>query len=346
MSAIPEMADSEVRTGHDFEGKAEKVQMDNQIRTEQNRKGEHRASKRRGCLSGRLALSAAVLMTAAFSLGGCKEKGPDKQELRMSGIEKLDAGDYSGAVADLDAAIQASTGKVGAFEIDVLKYRAEAEYMLKDYLAAAHTYDVLMQVDKKEAGYLYLDAAMKALGGDTEGALQDYQEGVKLEKESSKKTKEPDADGQAAGFGRMEALAAVGEACLRDGRQEEVSGLYDDAIQDGAAGPSVFNTMGLTYMEAGEYEEALSCFDRAIQAGSSQAVPNGAESDESAADGTGAGNGGSGTDPAVKNARFNQAAVYEYQGQYQKALQAFQSYVADFGPDEAAQKEIVFLQTR
>lgn len=258
----------------------------------------------------------------------------------MAGIEKLDAGDYSGAVMEFDAAIQASTGKVGAFEIDVLKYRAEAEYMLKDYQAAAHTYDVLLQVDQKEPEYLYLDAAMKALGGDTDGALEAYREGVELEqkavgkenkktdKESGRENDQQEASGETAGFGRMEALTAVGEACLQDGRQEEVSALYDEAVQDGAAGPSVFNSMGLTYMEAGQYQEALECFDRAVQAGNGQ------------------GTDGAVTDPAVQNARFNQAVVYEYQGRYQEALQAFQSYVSQFGPDEAAQKEITFLQTR
>ncbi|MDO5349758.1 MAG: tetratricopeptide repeat protein [Lachnospiraceae bacterium] len=294
----------------------------------------------KGKPKGRAVLWAAVLAAAVLSLGGCKEKGPDKQELRMAGIEKLDAGDYSGAIIEFDAAIQASTGKVGAFEIDVLKYRAEAEYMLKDYQAAAHTYDVLLQVDKKEPEYLYLDAAMKALGGDTDGALEAYREGVELEqkaggkgnkktdKESGKENDQQEASGETAGFGRTEALTAVGEACLQDGRQEEVSALYDEAVQDGAAGPSVFNSMGLTYMEAGQYQEALECFDRAIQAGNGQ------------------GTDGAGTDPAVRNARFNQAVVYEYQGRYQEALQAFQSYVSQFGPDEAAQKEITFLQTR
>lgn len=304
------------------------MRMDNQMRTKQKKQANRKA-----------AFCAVVLMTAASVLGGCGEAGPDKKELRMSGIQKLDAGDYAGAVADLDGAIQASTGRVGAFEIDVLKYRAEAEYKLEDYLAAAHTYDVLIQVDQKGPGYLYLSAAMKALGGDTDGALEAYREGVTLEKEAGGKSgkKEP-SDHQAAGFGRMEALTAVGEACMKDGRQQEVSQLYDDAVQDGTAGPSVFNSMGLTYLEAGEYEEALSCFDRAVQAGDGQSDPAGQNGSEKAS--------GAGADPAVRNARFNRAVVYEYQGQYQKALQAFEAYVAEFGPDEAAQKEITFLQTR
>ena len=48
-----------------------------------------------------------------------------------------------------------STG-ASAFEIDVLKYRGEAEFLLGDYGAAAYTYDTLAKVDKPRAEYYYL----------------------------------------------------------------------------------------------------------------------------------------------------------------------------------------------
>ncbi len=162
-------------------------------------------------------LAAAVLVTAAALLFyGCGPKGPDRNELRMSGIGKLEAGDYAGAVADLDGAIQASRGRVGAFEIDVLKYRARAEYLLADYAAAAHTYDVLLEVDGKDICYLYQNAVIKALAGDGEGALLAYEEAVKLEKDGntgkkgkgalSLKGTESGEAGEAMGFSRQEAL--------------------------------------------------------------------------------------------------------------------------------------------
>ena len=56
----------------------------------------------------------------------------DRYTLRLSGIEKMDQGDYAGAIIDFEAAILASSGRVGEFEEDVLKYRAEAEYALAD----------------------------------------------------------------------------------------------------------------------------------------------------------------------------------------------------------------------
>lgn len=257
-----------------------------------------------------MAVMASVL---ALNLSGCKRKGEDPTALRLSGIEKLNQEDYSGAVRDFEAAIQASRGKVGAFEIDVLKYRAEAEYMAEDYSAAAHTYDILIQIDGEDREYYYRNAVLKTLAEDLDGALNDYRAGVLLEKKNEKKKEEPSS------FGRPQALGAVGKALAAAGRQAEAETLYNEAVQDGAAGPDVFNAIGLNYLEAGQYEEALSAFEKAIQAGSGQ---------------------------NIRDARFNQAVVYEYQGQYQEALQAFEGYVAEFGPDEAAQKEITFLRTR
>ncbi|MCI8948620.1 MAG: tetratricopeptide repeat protein [Lachnospiraceae bacterium] len=308
-----------------------------------------------------------VLLVWSVSAAGCKKDGTDKKELRLSGIEKLNAGDYAGAVTDFDQAIQTSKGKVGSFEMDVLKYRAEAEYMLGDYGAAAHTYDVLLEVDGEEMEYFYQNAVMKALSGDIDGALAAYGDGVRLEKEGSKKSglsslfglldKEPSKESQAASaetsspqgkeagdskeqekgshtgsFGRREALMAVGNACLEAGREEEAKKLFDAAMEEGAAGPEVYFNMGMSFLENQQYTEALDAFESAILRG------------------TGSGLGEMPADPQtaklVREARFNQAVIYEYQGLYKNALEAFEAYVAEYGPDEAAQREITFLQTR
>lgn len=79
-----------------------------------------------------------LVLLCILALSGCGKNNKEREELRMSGITKMDAGDYAGAAQDFEAAIQASSGRVGSFEIDVLKYRAEAEYKLGDYGAAAH----------------------------------------------------------------------------------------------------------------------------------------------------------------------------------------------------------------
>ena len=91
------------------------------------RKTRRRARRERTV---KVVLSAAVLLTVvAAAVFFVKPGGVSKarKELRMAGIEKMDAGDFSGAMAEFEAALQTAKKKPGAFEIDVLKYRAEAE---------------------------------------------------------------------------------------------------------------------------------------------------------------------------------------------------------------------------
>ena len=308
------------------------------------RKTRRRARRERTV---KVVLSAAVLLTVvAAAVFFVKPGGVSKarKELRMAGIEKMDAGDFSGAMAEFEAALQTAKKKPGAFEIDVLKYRAEAEYKLEDYLAAAHTYETLVQVDEARTEYLYRIALMKAMAGDIDGAIKAYQDGCQLETEEQSQKKgraaddkvasdyqeAGDADGQqAAFFGQTDALAAVARACLDAERGEDAVLLYEDAIRNGTTDPSVFNSLGLIYLEEEHYEGALGFFEQAVQL----AAENGGEL-------------GAREALAVQEASFNQAVVYERLGQFQTALQHFQTYVAQYGADEAAQKEITFLQTR
>lgn len=236
----------------------------------------------------------------------------DRYTLRLEGIEKMEQGDYSGALLDFEAAILTSGGRAGAFELDVLAYRAEAEYLLEDYAAAAHTYQLLVQLDGESAEYRYREALSLALAGDAEGSLAAYQQAVLLEEE----------EGDDLSIRRSDVLVTVGKALTDAGLSEEADAIYQEAIRDGSAGAAVYNRMGIDFLEAEQYEEALTCFETAL-------------ADESGED-----------EQALKQAAFNRAAALEYLGRYAEALTAFREYVNDYGADEAAQKEITFLESR
>ena len=102
-------------------------------------------------------------------LTGCSHVTSEMKESRENGIALMESGDYEGAVAEFDSLIDQTT-RVTSFEIDVLKYRGEAEFMLGDYGAAAYTYDTLAKVDKPRAEYYYLGAVSLANSGDQDGA--------------------------------------------------------------------------------------------------------------------------------------------------------------------------------
>ena len=83
---------------------------------------------KRGKIS--LFLAAAVLSLGILS--GCGTESKEAKEARMTGIEQLNAGNYQDAIDSFGKALDESDGIVNSFELDVLKYRGEAEYKLAD----------------------------------------------------------------------------------------------------------------------------------------------------------------------------------------------------------------------
>lgn len=121
---------------------------------------------KRGKIS--LFLAAAVLSLGILS--GCGAESKEAKEARMTGIEQLNAGNYQDAIDSFGKALDESDGIVNSFELDVLKYRGEAEYKLADYKAAAQTYGILAEVDGGKAEYLYYKVASEAAAGQAEDA--------------------------------------------------------------------------------------------------------------------------------------------------------------------------------
>ena len=57
-------------------------------------------------------------------------EGEEEKTARENGIALLESGDYEGALDQFEALIQ-DADRVTDFEVDILKYRAEAEYVLR-----------------------------------------------------------------------------------------------------------------------------------------------------------------------------------------------------------------------
>lgn len=247
----------------------------------------------------------AVLCLCITMAAGC-QKGENRYTYRDAGIEAMNAGDYETAIVSFDKAIEASNGLVGEFDLDVLKYRAEAEYCAADYKAAADTYGVLIQVDGERPEYFNLRCVARSQTGDWTGALDDYNRAKELDTEK----KAP---------GRTEALLAAGAALEQQGAQTEAMVLYSGAEAEGVESADLFNRMGLCKMGENDYGAAVTYFTRGLAAKDADRVPE---------------------------LLFNQAVAYEYQGDFSKALELMQQYVEKHGPDEEAEREIAFLKTR
>lgn len=246
-----------------------------------------------------------LILLAGTLTAGCGGKGISKSEYRLEGIRKLEAEDYAGALESFDQAIAMSGGTVGRFELDVLKYRAQAEYRLGDYAAAAHTYDVLLQVDENRPEYRYLRSMANARAGNVESALQDYTEQVAADKEP----------GELSGA----ALRILGAALEEQGETDKAVTLYQQAINAGQGDAELFNRMGLCRLEEESYDEALQYFEQGIRTGDETVMPS---------------------------LLFNRAVTYEYQGDFDKALEELEAYVSAYGSSAETDREIAFLKTR
>lgn len=268
----------------------------------------------------RLGKLLAVSAVAAMVLTGCGGVSEEMLAARESAIEMMENGDYEGAVAAFNELV-AEAESVTDFELDILKYRAEAEYLLGDYAAAVYSYDILNQVDEERAEYCYFSALACAKSGDIAGAQEMFEKGKVLdglsENEDSEKKKSEEADPVTAGY--MEAMIAIGNTLSESGDKVGAGLIYDEVIQSGFATTEIYNRLMTDSMENGDYVTALDL------AGKGLALSDGL---------------------ALRELKFNEAVCYEYLGNWEKALALFESYVAEFGSDEKAEHEIAFLKTR
>ncbi len=241
----------------------------------------------------------AVLLTA------CSGVSEEMLASRESAIDMMKNGDYEAAVKVFNGLVEKATS-VTEFELDILKYRAEAELMLEDYEAAVHTYKTLIEVDKELPEYCYISALALAKDGEKEKAQEFLSRGKELDQKL-----------EAAGF--FQASMALAEAFETAGMIDEAKAMYQELIDLGLGNTNICNRLMLMSMNDEKYEDAL------------QMAAKGLEFTD---------------ELAVKELKFNEAVCYEFLGDFAKALELFRAYEAEFGSDERVAHEIAFLETR
>ncbi|MBR5266768.1 MAG: hypothetical protein IKU20_01070 [Lachnospiraceae bacterium] len=250
------------------------------------------------------ALMAALCLTSVL-LTGCGGVTEEMLEIRESAIDMMEEGNYEGAVAAFNGLVE-NAKKVTEFELDILKYRAEAEFLLEDYEAALHTYHTLMEVDKERPEYCYVSVMALANLGRMSDAEEMLDAGVKMDKKL-----------EAPGY--YEAKLALAGGYEADGNVDAAEEIYQELIDLGCGNTSIYNRLMLITMDEGDYESALTW------------AAKGLSLDD---------------DLAVQELKFNEAVCYEFLGEFKKALELFKAYEAEYGSDERVAHEIAFLETR
>ncbi len=283
-------------------------------RLDRERRATRKRRRRNRLVKGLIAWAVCILLVVLVALGTMRVVGSmstsKQRELRTSGIEKMEAGDFAGAIADFDQALAVMDKDTGEMAVDVLRYRAEAEYRLEDYEAAYYSYKLLMDRDAKNLEYWYMASMCSAAMGDVDQAVELYDYVQRTEAEAKKKTE-----------GRLNALLAAGAACVKTGGYDRAMSLYENALRDGLDDGKIYIQMGLCQMAEENYKDAADTFDKGkVKAQEDREL--------------------------LKELSYNRAVCSEYLYKYDEALKLFEEYNKSFGPDERAEHEITFLKSR
>lgn len=288
------------------------------------------------------------------------------QSYRGSGIVKLRTGDYQGAIDDLTNALNdEKTGK--SDRKDLLEYRAAAELKAELYDQAMADCQTLAEDYSLNANDYYLTGCValamdsydeassnfsEAYGSDStyEMAIQIYEAylGQDMEADGTRyleaalKTEAKTADDYcergkvyyymddyenartelttAADKGSTEATLILGMVYMAQGDTANARSFYQQYIDaDGEDPAKGYNGLALCDIADGDYDSALQNISQGL---------------------------GDATSDEMRDLLFNEIVVYEKKLDFSTALSKAQEYVQTFKDDEAAAKELTFLQSR
>ena len=288
------------------------------------------------------------------------------QSYRGSGIVKLRTGDYQGAIDDLTNALNdEKTGK--SDRKDLLEYRAAAELKAELYDQAMADCQTLAEDYSLNANDYYLTGCValamdsydeassnfsEAYGSDStyEMAIQIYEAylGQDMEADGTRyleaalKTEAKTADDYcergkvyyymddyenartelttAADKGSTEATLILGMVYMAQGDTSNARSFYQQYIDaDGDDPAKGYNGLALCDISDGDYDSALQNISQGL---------------------------GDATSDEMRDLLFNEIVVYEKKLDFSIALSKAQEYVQTFKDDDAAAKELTFLQSR
>lgn len=257
-------------------------------------------------------------------LSGCAAK---EKKYYESGKALLDEGKYLEAVEAFDKAIVIHGSKnIRGLEIDILRYRAEAEYKAGDYKAAEHTYKLLISADEERKEYLDMLAMIYTylsnvdMDIDIDDAIEMYNKAGSIDDKSELHTN--------AGITIMQYYEDMYDKNMDteylDKSEEFLEKLLRESNRKNARILAVY-AKHLSKRE--DYKKALEVVDEGIALLENKSL-------------------GSSDEETLKSLMFSRGSCYEYMGDYEKALECFKAYIDKYGEDDAVSHEVAFLESR
>jgi len=302
---------------------------------------------------------------ALAELAAAEEAGENQRLIdRYRGIAYMGLTDYDQAVAAFESALGASNGIVQNVDFDLNYYLAAAHTKRGEYATAEEIYNAILALRPGEDAYFLRGNARISLG-NFDGAKEDFdkviamnptnydrlidiyevldfygykevgQQYLRTALESGDKMdnyvtgriyyyledyqKAYLALEDAKENGGAESYLYLGRAYEATGDYNYAANVYNSYLSKYSGNAEIYNQLGLCEMARGEYQKALEAFQAGLQLGDSS---------------------------VLQSLSFNEAAAYEYLGEFEQAYILLGNYLANYPDDEQARREYDFLVTR
>lgn len=270
----------------------------------------------------------AAVTAACLFMTGCttkRERLEKEDEYRTIGINAMESGDYTAAMEAFNSALELAD-EIGASEMDICYYKAAAQFAAGNLNDAIETYNALLEADEKNSDAYFLRGSVYLKMNESAKASEDYEKAIEYAKNNTVKGKiyllmerypeAIEALTTATEKGDVEANLYLAKAYEASGEEAKAEACLDVYIEENPGSSVDYNRQGKKKMEEGNYAEAISDFTKGLEL---ERVTN------------------------EQELRSNLIAAYEYNGDFEKAKELMQEYVADYPGDEAAAREYLFL---
>ena len=261
---------------------------------------------------------------AILFLSGCSVK---EKKYFESGKLLLDEGNYAEAVEAFDKAIGVHGSKnIRGLEIDILRYRAEAEYKAGDYKAAEHTYKLLISADEERREYIdmltiiYTNLSNVDMDIDITDAIEMYNKAESLDDRSELHIN--------AGIAIVKYYEDMYEKNADSSYLDKAEEFLEKQLKEtDRKNAKVFAVYAKHMSKREDYDKALEAVDEGIALLENKDL-------------------GSSDEETMKSLMFSKGSCYVYMGEYDKALECFNAYIDKYGEDDTVSHEVAFLNSR
>lgn len=189
--------------------------------------------------------AAVVLLTAACGCGD-EKLVQTEQDHRQAGLELIDQGDYEGAVAAFDKALNVRVGIVSNLEEDINFYKAYAQMEAGKTKDAVATYTAIIDYDKENADAWYLRGCAYMSDGQAENAAEDFKQASEYNKDNG------------------EMYAGIYEQLVSAGLLDDAAGYLEQGLKIKGDSAAACLSRGRLYLISGNYEKAESELNAAL----------------------------------------------------------------------------------